>query len=385
MESYADCDALIQAFGLDDETPEQKHARDSGGMLELRHPPLVLPSRAAANVDQAELERMRRAKPRYAEELFASRTGFRHVLNRFMIVTPRSRYEADIIQVLDHGSSRDEQKSLPLTTGGSLYLPATYTMLDALLSHDGDCVAGRRVCELGAGLGLLASILQQHRPPPRRLLATDGDVDVLPMLRANVEANMDEKAEEAALRTEVEELLWGEPLRCDLKHAFDLVVATDAIFSAQPPADGGRSRLGSDPETAAQVEALVHTATGLLDPSASPAARLVLTAEPRDRLKAPSADPLRGLLPRAAEAAGLRCLEHRERRLTGQLRPEWETDVAVFELVPRGAPRGRASSSSAEPRGGGSRVRGVHGGTSAESRNEWRDRRWPETSRQTEL
>ena len=69
----------------------------------------------------------------------------------------------------------------------------------------------------------------------------------------------------------------------------------------------------------------------LVEQRVPPTGRLVLTAEPRDRLKPPSADPVRALAPLAAQAAGLRCVEWAERRLNGVPQPDWATDLMVFE------------------------------------------------------
>ena len=80
------------------------------------------------------------------------------------------------------------------------------------------------------------------------------------------------------------------------------------------------------------MEALVHTAAALLDPRAEPPAQFIVASEPRDRLGPVAAwDPVRAL-PALAEGAGLCCVERHERRLTGAMRPDWETDVSVYVL-----------------------------------------------------
>ena len=123
-----------------------------------------------------------------------------------------------------------------------------------------------------------------------------------------------------------------------LAAAFDLVLAADAVFSATPPKASG-SRYECDTATASTVRALFATAASLLDPRASdPPARLVLTCEPRDRLKPSAADPLRALVPKLAEEAGFRCVEWAARRLIGTAQPDWLTDVLVFELVASRSP-----------------------------------------------
>ena len=72
----------------------------------------------------------------------------------------------------------------------------------------------------------------QVQPPPSRLVATDGDEALIPLLRANVQANGREEAAEARCMM----LRWnaGLPDKQNLSGAFDLVVASDAIFSTAP-------------------------------------------------------------------------------------------------------------------------------------------------------
>ena len=81
----------------------------------------------------------------------------------------------------------------PLSTSHYLYLPCTYTLMSQLL-NGGAAPHGLRVCELGAGLGVCSSLLSQLEPPPSRLLATDGDERVMPLLRANLAANATPRA-----------------------------------------------------------------------------------------------------------------------------------------------------------------------------------------------
>ena len=154
----------------------------------------------------------------------------------------------------------------PFTTSAHLYVPATITLLSHLLSRADALLRGKRMCELGAGLGLCSCVLGRLGPAsaPSRLVVTDGCEATLPLLRANLQANCgsdggretetrrDEPAVETVVKTalglQVETALlpWGrepEPLAS----AFDLVVASDAIFDVRPP--GGASRM-PDSDTA---------------------------------------------------------------------------------------------------------------------------------------
>ena len=118
----------------------------------------------------------------------------------------------------------DHATAAPLSTSHYLYLPCAYTLMSQLL-NGGAAPHGLRVCELGAGLGVCSCLLSQLEPPPSRLLATDGDERVMPLLRANLAANATPRcAPEAAV------LRWAGELDAGLRGAFDVVVASDALF-----------------------------------------------------------------------------------------------------------------------------------------------------------
>lgn len=209
----------------------------------------------------------------------------------------------------------------PFTTSAHLYVPCTFTLLSHLLARADALLQGKRVCELGAGLGLCSCVLGRlGASAPSRLVATDGCEATLPLLRANLEANCGAHAVETAL------LPWGrspEPLAA----AFDLVLASDAVFDVRPP--GGASRM---PDTAGlnavSLRALFSTAAALLD-TKQPCARLLLSVEPRDRL---SLDWVCKAMLAAAAAAGFACVEERRRRLGGRVYADWEVDVYAFAL-----------------------------------------------------
>jgi hypothetical protein len=202
----------------------------------------------------------------------------------------------------------DDHATLPaLSTSHYLYLPATYTLMSQLFNAGDAFIGLGAVCELGAGLGVCSCLLSQLDPPPSRLLATDGDARVMPLLRANLAANATPRCtpEAAVLR-------WGGELDAGLRGAFDVVVASDALFDCNV----GRS-------ATAECDSFFATAQALLANDG----RIVLSVEPRDRLAGGS---LQRRILAAAEAAGLACVERRERRLDGTVRPEWETDAYVF-------------------------------------------------------
>lgn len=356
-----DVSDLINIFGLADDPSPRSVPRQ--GVRELAHPLLQLPWRPSADVKLAT------AQPHALEHLMhfssqAKKDGG-HVVNHLCVECGGVAYSASIIHMRHqnlriprqaHDDAVLDAQALPLTTGEVLYIPSTYTMLAHLLPQRGMLLSDRRIAELGAGLGLTSSILQNVIPAPARLVVTDGDDAVLPLLRANLEANRcgmiigkgKQSTGGGTVTPECFKLLWGEQLpdstRCcggganarpaaPLAAAFDLVVAADAVFSATPPQAAG-SRLGRDTATESMVRGLFATAAALLDPRASdPPARLVLTCEPRDRLKPGTADPLRALVPQLAEAAGFRFVEWAPRRLIGVAQPDWLTDVLVFELA----------------------------------------------------
>ena len=71
------------------------------------------------------------------------------------------------------------------------------------------------------------------------------------------------------------------------------------------------------------------SAVGLLDPHGHPSL-LVLTIEPRDGF---NCDLLLSKAMAAAATLGLRCIDKRVRRLSLEVRAEWQTDVLVFGLA----------------------------------------------------
>jgi len=155
--------------------------------------------------------------------------------------------------------SREEL--LPLDTANFLYVPSSFTLLAYLLPRRASLLRGACICELGSGLGMVSSVVQQlgNGEGPAELVATDGADSVFPMLRANLMAN----AGAGPMHAVVEPLRWGrqpEPLA----GRFDLVVAADVVFHATPPQS--TSRLEASAETVAMVDGLFASAAALLRP-----------------------------------------------------------------------------------------------------------------------
>jgi hypothetical protein len=86
----------------------------------------------------------------------------------------------------------------------------------------------KRVCELGAGCGLVSSVLV--KAGAARVVATDLPEN-LPLLRENLEKNCGEG------RWDVKELTWGVGAAGALGETFDIVVATDCMYIAEAASD----------------------------------------------------------------------------------------------------------------------------------------------------
>eukprot|EP00968_Pinguiococcus_pyrenoidosus_P017548 scaffold1747_cov251-Pinguiococcus_pyrenoidosus.AAC.21 len=96
-------------------------------------------------------------------------------------------------------------------------------VLSALLESNADIVEGKRVVELGCGPGLVA--IAAALAKASRVLATDGDAEVLNLAAENFAANLNE---EEAKAVAVAEFLWGdEEQRRALHGPFDVVLAAD--------------------------------------------------------------------------------------------------------------------------------------------------------------
>ena len=92
--------------------------------------------------------------------------------------------------------------------------------------------ANKRVCELGAGCGVVSAALV--KAGCARVVATDLPEN-LPLLRENMERNCGENGEGA--RWEVKALTWGADAAVALGETFDVVVAADCMYIAEAASD----------------------------------------------------------------------------------------------------------------------------------------------------
>lgn len=247
-----------------------------------------------------------------------------------------------------HSLGASSEESLPLDTGAFLYVPSSFTLLAFLLPRRTVLLRGARVCELGAGLGMVSSILQQlpREDAPSEILATDGSLTTVRMLQKNLESNKAHLLpadpplwEGSELRARASALLWGEWPN-ELSGHFDLVIAADVIFHAAPPQS--TSRLGLTDETKKMILDLFVTAAALLArPSAdikngtsttsSQPACFVVAVEPRDKLV--PMQPLHTAMMKAAYEMRMHCVERTERALDGRTWPDWHTNLYVWRLM----------------------------------------------------
>lgn len=112
---------------------------------------------------------------------------------------------------------------------------------------------------------------------------------------------------------------------CQLQN--DLMISLFGVPNFCVPA-ASTTRYEVDEHTAAQLTALCSSIHGLLVPS--PQSRAVLAYEPRDAFG--GSVLLNALLDTAAKV-GLELIEQNRRRLDGQQRPDWQTDIYVFRLA----------------------------------------------------
>lgn len=132
----------------------------------------------------------------------------------------------------------DGRGGTDLGFGASLY-PSAIVLADFLATHADELVKGKRVVELGAGLGL--SAMAAAAAGATKVWATDGDPLVVDLLRRNLAANGDRSREGRSeddhefifngQPVEPLRLLWGDrdavaPL---VSAGVDLVVAADVV------------------------------------------------------------------------------------------------------------------------------------------------------------
>ncbi len=95
--------------------------------------------------------------------------------------------------------------------------PSAFTLADYILSHPRD-VRGKRVLELGCGLGLTGMAVS--RCAPAEFIATDYEADALKLAARNF-------AENKLPQPQWREMDWRHP---DLEGPFDLLVASDVAY-----------------------------------------------------------------------------------------------------------------------------------------------------------
>lgn len=115
------------------------------------------------------------------------------------------------------------------------YLAASVTTTTTDCCFDSSSLEQKSCLELGAGLGL-ASMLAQ-RMGAKRVVATDGDTNVLENLRFNVAMEQQTNIQ-STKRTEIEtpQLIWGRDLEAfaeryaDQDGCFDVIFASDCVY-----------------------------------------------------------------------------------------------------------------------------------------------------------
>lgn len=114
-------------------------------------------------------------------------------------------------------------------------------------------VNGRRVIELGAGLGLCSIVAGALGAA--HVEATDGDAVVLPLLSENLATNINGGSWNASV------LQWGREAAKEfaaLREPFDIILGADVVFE-RAAGDGGTGRSGSLHEAGSALEDLVST------------------------------------------------------------------------------------------------------------------------------
>ena len=94
-------------------------------------------------------------------------------------------------------------------------------------------LSGRKVLELGAGLGLCGIVA--HHLGARQVVLTDGDIHALKQLRENVQENNSDTAATANNKMECRQLLWGKSAHLESFQStygrFDIILGADVIYT----------------------------------------------------------------------------------------------------------------------------------------------------------
>ena len=131
-----------------------------------------------------------------------------------------SRDDAQPIEFTVHGWKRELGQTLS-STGLTIWRAAE--QLSNYIYNNSELFSGKRVCELGAGLGVV-SILLDKLQCCDEVVCTDGDDDTLELLRRNLE--------HCNCSFDVRKLWWGEneAILEEYPRRFDVLIAADVIY-----------------------------------------------------------------------------------------------------------------------------------------------------------
>ena len=136
--------------------------------------------------------------------------------------------EEDGLVNIELNGFRQDSDEIWKSTGMTVWKAAEF-LSDYLVQHRAELLRNnQRVLELGAGLGLCGVLA--HSLTANTVCVTDGDTDVLPLLRSNVERN--KRNDKLSCR----QLLWGRGssenfLKQQQGDAFDVILAADIIYA----------------------------------------------------------------------------------------------------------------------------------------------------------
>ena len=132
---------------------------------------------------------------------------------------------ASLYRIVLHGIKQENGQTLS-STGMTLWRAAPL-LCRFLLLHRRSVVQGKRVLELGSGLGLCGILASQMGAS--RVVLTDGDTDTLAQLRTNVHNNNNKQDNNSIV---VQQLCWGQRLDVFQQHfgKFDLILGADIIY-----------------------------------------------------------------------------------------------------------------------------------------------------------
>lgn len=125
------------------------------------------------------------------------------------------------------------QSDIQISTGLALWLGSE--VLCEHLTNYPNLVKGKKVLELGAGLGLCG--IASHLLGASRVLMTDGDTDVLENLRYNVTLNIKNCVDGEKALVSCPQLIWGTGNNAyDFQEVYgkaDVMIATDCVYMPQ--------------------------------------------------------------------------------------------------------------------------------------------------------